>query len=251
MISCDHLTKRYGELTAVDGVSFELGRGEVCALLGPNGAGKSTLVKMLCGLIAPDAGSATVAGYPIAAETRELRRHIGVVPDTLALFSELTIEEHLAMSGPIYGLDRRTTTSRCEQLLRVLGIYDTRHTFAKDCSHGMRKKTALAMALLHSPSVLFLDEPFEGIDPVSAETIRRQLRWMSARGITVLLTSHILSLVEGVADRLMLLRAGRLAWNSPISEIRAKIEDLYFELAEAPATEELTWLHGADFSAQR
>jgi len=245
MISASNLTKQFGDLTAVQHVSFEVARGEVCVLLGPNGAGKSTLVKMLCGLIPPDSGEASIAGFPLNSDTAELRRHIGVVPDTLALFSELTIEEHLLMSGPIYRLDRPTTRARSEQLLRVLGIYDTRHTFAKDCSHGMRKKTALAMALLHSPSVLFLDEPFEGIDPVSAETIRRQLRWMSARGITVLLTSHILSLVDRVADRLTLLRAGQLVWNSPISEIRTNVEDLYFELAEAPATEELTWLHGA------
>ena len=242
MISCSNLSKRFGDLAAVDRVSFDVHRGEICALLGPNGAGKSTLVKMLCGLLAPDDGRAHVAQFDIAGDTLELRRSIGVVPDTLALFSELTIDEHLAMSGPIYGLDQATTRSRTEQLLRVLGLDETRHTFAKDCSHGMRKKTALAMALLHSPSVLFLDEPFEGIDPVSAETIRLQLRWMSRRGITVLLTSHILSLVEGVADRLMLLRGGRLVWNSPMSEVQTRIQDLYFELAEAPATEELTWL---------
>ena len=243
MISMDGITKSFGELHAVDHVSFEVPRGEVCALLGPNGAGKSTLVRMMCGLLQPDEGRASVAGFDPAARPLGFRRSIGVVLDSLALFSELTIEEHLRMSGPIYDLDAKTTQTRSEQLLRVLGIWDTRGTFAKDCSHGMRKKTALAMALLHNPSVLFLDEPFEGIDPVSAETIRLQLRSMSARGITVFLTSHILSLVEGVADRLMLLRGGKLVFNSPMSEIQTDIEALYFELAEAPTEEELPWLH--------
>ncbi len=242
MIFCENLTKRYGALTAVDRVGLEVRRGEICALLGPNGAGKSTLIKMLCGLLTPDEGSARVAGFDPAANTRELRQRMGVVPDTLALFSELTIEEHLAMAGPIYGLDRATTRFRSEQLLRVLGIHETRGTFAKDCSHGMRKKTALAMALLHNPAVLFLDEPFEGIDPVSAETIRLQLRSMASRGITIFLASHILSLVDRVADRLILMRGGALAWNSPISEIETNIEALYFELAETPVTEQLTWL---------
>jgi ABC-2 type transport system ATP-binding protein len=243
MIVCEGLTKRFGYLAAVEGVGFAVARGQICALLGPNGAGKSTLVKLLCGLLPADGGSATVAGISTAANSRELLRRIGVVPETLALFSELTIEEHLAMSGPIYGLDHATTRSRSKQLLEVLGIYESRGTFAKDCSHGMRKKTALAMALLHNPSVLFLDEPFEGIDPVSAETIRLQLRWAAERGITVLLTSHILSLVEGVADRLMLLRKGRLVFNAELSEIKSDIQALYFELAEAPATEPLSWLH--------
>ncbi len=242
MIFCERLTKRYGALTAVKQVGLEVQRGEICALLGPNGAGKSTLIKMLCGLLTPDEGRARVAGFDPAANTRELRRRIGVVPDTLALFSELTIEEHLAMSGPIYGLDRATTRSRAQQLLRVLGIDKTSETFAKDCSHGMRKKTALAMALLHNPTVLFLDEPFEGIDPVSAETIRLQLRSMASRGITIFLASHILSLVDRVADRLILMRDGALVWNSPISEIKTNIEALYFEMAETPATEQLAWL---------
>ena len=226
----------------LDQVSFEVQAGELCALLGPNGAGKSTLLKVLTGLLAPDSGDASIAGIPVAGSPRDLRRKIGVVPENLALFPELTIEEHLAMSGPIYGLDKHTTAERSQQLLRVLGIYDTRHTFAKECSHGMRKKTALAMALLHNPPVLFLDEPFEGVDPVSSETLRHLLESMARRGITVLLTSHILSLVDRVAQRLMLLREGKLVWNSPVSELPGNVEALYFDLVESPVAEELPWL---------
>jgi ABC-2 type transport system ATP-binding protein len=242
MISCNQLTKRFGSHTAVDRVSFEVQQGEICVLLGPNGAGKSTLVNMLCGLLAPSDGQASVAGSSITDPSAAFRRRIGVVPETLGLLSELTIEENLTMSGSIYGLDSRTTRHRSEQLLRVLGIYETRRTFAKDCSHGMRKKTSLAMALLHNPAILFLDEPFEGLDPVSAESIYYQLRHMARRGITIFLTSHILAFVERIADRLMLIRAGQLVWNSTLAELHTDLQSLYFELAEAPVTEELEWL---------
>ncbi len=226
----------------LDGVSFEVQPGELCALLGPNGAGKSTLLRILTGLLPPDAGDAVVGGLPVAGSPREMRRRIGVVPENLALFPELTIEEHLRMSGPVYGLDKHVTRERAEQLLSLLGLDETRHTFAKECSHGMRKKTALAMALLHNPPVLFLDEPFEGLDPVASDTLRHLLESMAGRGITVLLTSHILSLVDRVAQRLMLLREGKLVWNSPVSELPSNAETLYFNLVESPAREELPWL---------
>lgn len=242
MISCAQLTKRYGKLSALDAVSFEIQKGEICAVLGPNGAGKSTLVNMLCGLLAPDGGKIDVAGRDPSKRESAFRRSIGVVPDGLALLPELSIEEHLFMSGPIYGLDRQTTRSRSEQLLRILDLTTKRRTYARECSHGMRKKTALAMALLHSPEVLFLDEPFEGIDPVSAETIRLALRAASARGITILLTSHILSLVDRVADRLILLRSGQMIWNSTMAELSGNVESLYFELAETPNREDIPWL---------
>jgi ABC-2 type transport system ATP-binding protein len=224
------------------GLSFDVQPGELCALLGPNGAGKSTLLKVLTGLLAPDEGEAVVAGLPVSGRSREMRRKIGMVPENLALFPELTIEEHLAMSGPIYGLDKRTTEERSGQLLRLLGIFETRRTFAKECSHGMRKKTALALALLHSPPVLFLDEPFEWLDPVASETLLRLLGAMARRGITVLLTSHILPMMDRVAERLMLLREGRLVFNEPVSG-SPNAEALYFELIEKPSSEELLpWL---------
>lgn len=242
MISCSSLTRRFHNLTAVDQISFEIPPGEICSILGPNGAGKSTLIRMLCGLLEPDAGTVRIAGYDPRKQPRELRSVIGVVPDNLALLPELTIEEQLAMSGPIYGLDRRTTHARSEELLRLLGMWETRRTFARDGSHGMRKKTALAMALLHNPRVLILDEPFEGIDPASAETIRLLLKAISGRGITILLTSHILSLVDRISDRVMLIRDGRLVWNSPTSELPHTAETLYFDLVETPAFGDLEWL---------
>jgi ABC-2 type transport system ATP-binding protein len=243
VIACSALTKRFAQRTAVDKLTFEIAPGEICSILGPNGAGKSTLIRMLCGLLAPDGGSCTVAGYDPTKQTHELRKNIGVVPDNLALLPELTIEEQLSMSGPIYGLDRSTTHTRTEQLLRLFELWDKRRTFARECSHGMRKKTALAMALLHNPPVLILDEPFEGIDPASAETIRLLLKAVAGRGITILLTSHILSLVDRISDRVIMIRDGRLAWNSTVAELPRTAEALYFELVEPPIFGDLEWLH--------
>jgi ABC-2 type transport system ATP-binding protein len=245
-ILCQNITKRFRALTAVAGVTFSVAQGEICAILGPNGAGKSTLIRMLCGLTLPDEGELSVLGHdPRSAKERlAFRRLIGVVPENLGLLSELTIEEHLAMSGPIYGLDRRTTRHRSGELLDFLALSDRRKTYARECSHGMRKKTALAMALLHNPPVLMLDEPFEGVDPASAETIRLLLQAAANRGITVLLTSHILSLVDRISHRLFFLREGHVVLDSPIAELKHDTaEQAYFELVEPPVFRDLEWLH--------
>ena len=244
-ISCRQVFRRFGPLAAVDGISFEVSPGEICSILGPNGAGKSTLIRMLCGLAVPDDGDVNVAGYDPANNNTRLafRKRIGVVPENLALLPELTIEEHLQLTGPIYGLDRHTSRSRTEELLDALALSDKRHTYARECSHGMRKKTALAMALLHNPPVLMLDEPFEGIDPASVEVIRQLLHSASRRGVTILLTSHILSLVDRISDRIILMRNGRILWNSPAGDLEhSSVEAMYFELVEPPAIRELPWL---------
>ncbi len=241
-IHCNGLIKRFGPLTAVDNISFDVDPGEICAILGPNGAGKSTLIAMLSGIHHPDAGTLRIAGVDPASGDRELYRRIGVVPDNLSLLSELTIEEHLLMSGPIYGLSLETTRQRAEDLLELLDLSTKRKTLARDCSHGMRKKTALALALLHNPQVLMLDEPFEGIDPASAEGIRLLLHSIAKRGIAILLTSHILPLVDRTSDRIMMIRAGRLVWDSKVSGLPESAEQLYFELVEQPPTKDIAWL---------
>jgi ABC-2 type transport system ATP-binding protein len=242
LIHCRKITKHFGEFVALEDVSFDVEPGRICALLGHNGAGKSTLLKMLSGLLKPTDGEASVAGHDVTGDSLELKRSLGVVPETLALFDDLTIEEHLHLSGPIYGLTRRDTVDRTRQLLRVLGLHDTRRTLIKECSHGMRKKTALACALLHNPSVVLLDEPLEGVDPVTADNIHHHLRTMAERGITVLLSSHILSMVDRIADQIVILRRGRLAWDSETGEVPGTLEELYFELAETTAIEDLPWL---------
>jgi ABC-2 type transport system ATP-binding protein len=242
MIACRDLTCRYGEFVAVDRLTLDVAPGSICAFLGPNGAGKSTTVKMLTGLIAPSGGSATVAGFDVVRDALELKRRIGVLPENLGLFDDLTVDEHLDLTGAVYKLSRAETRDRSGQLLRALHLEHGRHTFASRCSHGMRKKTALAMALLPNPQVLFLDEPLEAIDPVTAKTITDLLVTISKRGITVFLTSHILAAVEQFATRVVLIRKGVVAWNSTIEEVPGSLEKLYFDLVEAPAAEDLAWL---------
>ncbi|HEX4809742.1 MAG TPA: ABC transporter ATP-binding protein [Bryobacteraceae bacterium] len=244
MIRCHKLTKTFGSFTAVDGVSLELAGG-ICALLGPNGAGKSTLVKMLTGLIVATSGSAEIAGLDVQRSNLEVKRLVGVLPESLGVFDSLTIEEHLLLCGPVYGLSAAETRARMEPLLRILGLEKGRKTFLDQCSHGMRKKTSLAMALLHNPRVLFLDEPFEGIDPVSAKAIHDLLTSISQRGITVFLTSHILSIVDRLATNIMMIRAGRIVWTSGSSGASRPLEDIYFDLVEAPPSEDLPWLQSA------
>jgi ABC-2 type transport system ATP-binding protein len=240
MIACSDLVKTFGDFRAVAGISFQIPSGSVCAVLGPNGAGKSTLVKMLTGLISPTSGSAAVCG--VSAQNPALKKIIGVLPESLALFDVLTIGEHLELTGAVYKLSAADISSRRDQLLHVLDLEHGRNTFIQECSYGMKKKTALAMALLPNPKALFLDEPFEGVDPITAQTIRNLLRAIAQRGVTVLLTSHILSLVDRVADQVILVNKGKAVLNSSIAELPGTLEDLYFELVERAPVADLEWL---------
>lgn len=242
MISCRNLTRRFGEFTAVDRLTFEVAEGAICAFLGPNGAGKSTTVKMLTGLLPPTSGEVEVCGLNAQADALELKRRIGVLPEDLGLFDDLTVEEHLLLTGSVYGVDRQETRSRTDQLLHALSLGHGRNTFAASCSHGMRKKTAFAMALLPNPRVLFLDEPFEAIDPVTSKIMRDLLESISRRGVTVFLTSHILQVVEQIATQLVMIRKGKIVWDSPTGELPQSLEQHYFDLVEAPVVEELEWL---------
>ena len=242
MITCKNLKKCFGDFTAVNGVSFDVPPGGICAFLGPNGAGKSTTVKMLIGLIKPTSGEGSVCGLNVVKQPLEVKKIAGVLPEDLGVFDNLTIEEHLHMAGPIYGLDRRETIYRTDQLLGALALEHGRETFLDQCSHGMRKKAALALALLHNPRVLFLDEPFEGIDPVTSKTIRDLLAGLSRRGVTVFLTSHILSIVERLATQIVMIRQGEIVWNSKPEDVPRSLEELYFDLVEAPPNEEMPWL---------
>ena len=242
MISCRKLTRRFGDHTAVDGLTFDVAPGSICAFLGPNGAGKSTTLKMLTGLLPLSAGGAEVCGLDVRVEAARLKRRIGVLPEDLGLFDELTVAEHLALTGDVYGLERAVTRARTEQLLQVLSLEHGRGTFASTCSHGMRKKTAFAMALLPNPRVLFLDEPFEAIDPVTSKIMRDLLESVAARGMTVFFTSHVLSAVEQIATQLIMIRKGAIVWNSPVAELPQSLEQHYFDLVETPAVEELEWL---------
>ncbi len=248
MIACRELTRRFGECTAVDRLTLEIPAGSICAFLGPNGAGKSTTVKMLTGLLEPTSGEVRVCGIDVARQPQAVKPRIGVLPEDLGLFDDLTVWEHLQLSGDIYGLPAAVTRDRARHLLHALSLEHGRSTGAAHCSHGMRKKTSLAMALLHNPEVLFLDEPFEAIDPVTAQTIRDLLLCIAGRGITVFLTSHILSLVERIASRVVIVRQGKVVCDEPAPALSRPLEELYFGLAEGPRAdvmEGLAWLGSA------
>ena len=242
MISARQLVRRFGDHTAVHELSFEAVRGEVCVLIGPNGAGKSTTVKMLTGLLAPTSGTALVRGTDVTAKPLEVKRKIGVLPENLGLFGALTVEEHLSLTGSVYGVPRHAIRERTDRLLQLLDLEHGRHTLAENCSHGMRKKTALAMALLPGVEALFLDEPFEAIDPVTSRTIRDLLVSLSRQGVTIFLTSHILPLAEQIATKILLMREGQVAWTGKPSELPTSLENLYLDLIEAPKAETLDWL---------
>jgi ABC-2 type transport system ATP-binding protein len=241
-ISCRQLTRRFGDFTAVDRLDFDVAAGAICAFLGPNGAGKSTTVKMLTGLLQPSGGDVEVCGLDVRRQPAELKRRIGVLPEDLGLFDDLTVEEHLSLTGRVYGLDKHVARSRTGQLLRALSLEHGRDTFAAACSHGMRKKTAFAMALLPNPQVLFLDEPFEAIDPVTSKIMRDLLQSIARRGVTVFFTSHVLSAVEQIATQLIMIRKGRIVWDTPAAEVPVSLEQHYFDLVETPAVEEIEWL---------
>ena len=242
MISCRNLTKRFGNFTAVDGLTLEVERGAICACLGPNGAGKSTTVKMLTGLLQPSSGEASVCGCNPAGDAATLKKRIGVLPEDLGLFDNLSVEEHLRLTADVYGLGRSTSQMRIEQLISALRLEPARRTFAGRCSHGTRKKTSLAMALLPNPQALFLDEPFEAIDPVTSKAMRDILTAAAARGVTVFLTSHILPVAQEIATQFLMIREGRAVWQAKASELTAPLEQLYFEYAEPPDHGALDWL---------
>lgn len=245
MICCRELTKCFGAFTAVDRLNLEIPRGAICAFLGANGAGKSTTLKMLTGLVAPTSGEIFLGGINIAQDPLGVKRRIGVLPENLGLFDDLTIEEHLLLTGKVYGLSDRDIRSRIDQLLRVLHLEHGRRAFASQSSHGMRKKAAFAVALLPNPEILFLDEPFEAIDPITSQTMSRVLVEAASRGVTIFLTSHILSAIERIATWITIIRRGKIVWNSSFDGLPGSLEQLYFELAEAPIAENLEWLGSA------
>jgi len=247
-IKVEALTKRFGEFVAVSGIDLEIRRGKVFALLGPNGSGKTTTVRMIAALLWPDSGNARVAGYSVATQPLEVKKRIGILPDASALFSRITLWEHLIMEGLVRGLSRTVTEARAEDLLRYLDLWDRRHVFADEGSMGMRKKLGIALALIHAPDIVILDEPFEGLDPISATKIRDLLRaTVSKRGTTLLITSHLLALLETLIDDVAIISAGKIVHRCSAAEIREKggtLESLYLDVIKDKDNnpEVMTWL---------
>src|SRR5881394_2465113 len=223
-IRTQKLSRRFGNLTAVDGIDLQVAAGQFFGFLGPNGAGKSTTIKMLTGLLAPTAGSMDLLGLDFATHPVEVKRQIGVVPEGMGLLDRLTGSEYLQFVGRMYGLDRGTTQRRANELLDFMQLADRPKTLIADYSHGMQKKLALAAAVIHGPRILFLDEPFEGVDAIAAGTLKTMLQRMIARGATIFLTSHVLEIVERLCSHLAIIHQGRLVAQGSLEELRAGVK---------------------------
>jgi ABC-2 type transport system ATP-binding protein len=223
-ISTEHLTRRFGDLLAVDDVNLRVASGQFFGFLGPNGAGKSTTIKMLTGLLAPSAGRIEILGLGLAENPVEVKRQIGVVPEGMALFGRLTGAEYLNFAGRMYGLDRETAAKRASELLDFMQLADQPQTLVTDYSHGMQKKLALAAAVIHNPKILFLDEPFEGVDAIASGTLKAMLQRMIAHGATIFLTSHVLEIVERLCSHVAIIHRGKLVAQGSLEELRAGVE---------------------------
>ncbi|MEP6796982.1 MAG: ABC transporter ATP-binding protein [Lapillicoccus sp.] len=240
------LAKRFGNVQAVAGVDLDVRRGSMFGLVGPNGAGKTTTLAMVTGLLRPDTGGARVDGVDVWAQPLLVRARMGVLPEGLRLFERLSGSELLTFTGRLRGMPDEVIAQRTGELLEVLGLAGAGHQLVVDYSTGMRKKIGLAAALLHNPSVLFLDEPFEAVDPVSAHTIREVLRAFTSRGGTVVLSSHVMELVERLCDDVAVLAGGRvLAWG-PVDTLRGEqsLEEFFVGLVGGMRTgsADLGWL---------
>jgi ABC-2 type transport system ATP-binding protein len=243
------LARTFGSKRAVDGIDLQVPPGSFYGFLGPNGAGKSTTIKCLTGLLQPSAGEIRILGIDPVVDPVEVKRRVGVVPEDLALFDRLTAAETLSFVAQIHGMPSETFKPRSADLLSLMDLTDAATTLVTDFSHGMRKKLALAAALLPAPRLLFLDEPFEGIDAVASRQIKELLHSFVARGGTVFLTSHILEIVERLSTHLGVIADGRLVAQGRIDEVRAgahghgTLEELFIQLVggERPAAD-LHWL---------
>ena len=219
------LRKAFGEAVAVDGLDLQVEAGTFFGFLGPNGAGKSTTIKMLTGLLGPSGGTARVLGHDVVAEAVEAKRLIGVVPEESALFERLTGPEYLRFVGRMYGVARPVIEARSAELLELMDLQDDGRKLIVDYSHGMRKKLSISAALIHEPRVLFLDEPFEGIDAIASQLVRSILNQLVASGVTIFLTSHILEIVEKLCTNIAIIHEGRLVAQGSLDRLREGIND--------------------------
>jgi ABC-2 type transport system ATP-binding protein len=256
-IATEMLTRKFGPLTAVDSINLRVQAGQFFGFLGPNGAGKSTTIKMLTGLLAPTSGRMELLGVDFQQHPVKVKRQIGVVPEGMGLFERLTGSEYLRFVGRMYGLDRATTDKRSEELLDFMQLADREKTMIADYSHGMQKKLALAAAVIHGPRILFLDEPFEGVDALAAGALKSLLARMTERGVTIFLTSHVLEIVERLCSHVAIIHQGRLVAQGSLDELRSGIsaaegekktlEQIFLSIvgqsgAEQSRLQELTWL---------
>lgn len=221
-----NLTKYYGQLLAVDHVDFDVGKGEVFGFLGPNGAGKTTTVRMLTTLLTPSEGTAVIQGHDILKDPYGARESVGCVPEVSNIYVELSAWQNLMFSAELYGVPRRVRGQRVEELLRRLGLWERRRSRTLDFSKGMRRRLTIAMALVHRPAVLFLDEPTAGLDVQSSILIRNMIRELHSGGATIFLTTHQMEEANQMCDRVAIINRGRIACVDAPERLRQAIEEV-------------------------
>ena len=246
------LVRVFGQKMAVNHLNLTVQRGEFYGFLGPNGAGKSTTIKMMVGLLRPTSGSVWVGGVDVWKDPIRAHSLMGVLPEVLNIYERLSGREFLVFAGHMYGIPAGDIRRRAEDLLQVLTLIDDADKLIVDYSVGMRKKIALAAALIHRPEVIFLDEPFEGIDPISSRVIRDILRELTQRGTTVFFSSHIMEVVERLCTRVGIINQGTLVAEGTLQELReraigeekdATLEDLFLNIVGARSEHQnLSWL---------
>ncbi len=244
------LRKEFGEFVAVDGIDLHVPRGSFYGFLGPNGAGKSTTIKCLTGLLKPTAGTFRLLDMDPVADPVGVKRQVGVVPEDLALFDRLSGAETLGFIGQVHGLDAKSIRARSQELLALMDLTKAANDLVADYSHGMRKKIALSAALLPAPRLLFLDEPFEGIDAIASRQIKDLLAAFVRNGGTVFLTTHVLEIVERLCDHIGIINKGRIVAEGPMAELRAggvegqSLEERFMDIvgASRSALPALDWL---------
>lgn len=243
------LRKVFEGVVAVNRLDLRVERGCFYGFLGPNGAGKSTTIKMLTGIIAPSEGDARLLDLSLSRHPLQIKRRIGVVPEDLCLFENLTAREYLAFVGRMYKLPRAVVLARMDELLNLLGLAEANRTLILEFSHGMKKKMSLAAALIHDPDLLFLDEPFEGIDAVASRTIKDVLRQMTEQGRTIFLTSHILAIVEQLCTHVGIIHRGELIAQGTLADVAQgeTLENRFVSIVgRNDAASGLSWLAGRE-----
>jgi ABC-2 type transport system ATP-binding protein len=235
-VRAENLTKRFGDFTAVDHVSFNVEVGEVFGFLGPNGAGKTTTISMLCTLLHPTEGTASVSGFDIMKDADKVRRQIGVVTEKLIVYDRLTPIENLKVFGRLYKVSSSELASRTEKLLKLVDLWEWRNSLVSNFSSGMRQRLNLIRALIHDPEIIFLDEPTVGLDPATAVNIREFIAQLNDEGRTIILTTHQMDVADKLSDRISIIDQGKMVAIETLADLKAKVgpeatlEDVFIKL---------------------
>jgi ABC-2 type transport system ATP-binding protein len=246
MIVVDSLVKRFGAFTAVDGVSLDVGPGEIHGFLGPNGAGKTTTIRMIAGLLKPSAGRVLVNGHDMAAAPEAAKSSLGFIPDRPFIYEKLTAGEFLRFHGGLYGMDGAAIGSRTQEMLGLFELTRWEHELVESFSHGMKQRLVMCAAFLHRPAAVLVDEPMVGLDPRGARLIKQVFRHLSERGVAILMSTHTLEVAEEMCDRISIILKGRIIARGTVDELRTlaggrdeQLTAVFLKLTGGSGTQEL------------